>query len=215
MALSQRLSPNGSLPMALSQRKVHLANAPCIVRHAPRRSYRGHTSHVAGLTFLKDDHRLVSCGGRDKALFQFRVVPAPAQAGEPTLMREGAAGTLQTTAFGGGFGDTSGAAAAAGGGGGEEEEGEGVLRRWGESVVLPHKGITRPAWTHVRYTGACGAGGEVGAGAGATGGAGRRGGLGAGGGAAAATAGRSTARGSTMGSTTAPRGSTITAWRNP
>ena len=50
---------------------VNLVNAPCILRHAPRRIYAGHSAHVDDLAFL-GDHRAVPCGGRDKAIFQFR-----------------------------------------------------------------------------------------------------------------------------------------------
>ena len=56
---------------------VHLLNNPCIVQHAPRRVYNGHSSHVADVSFLLDDQRVVSAGGHDKALFQFRVEHDP------------------------------------------------------------------------------------------------------------------------------------------
>jgi len=60
---------------------VHLMNNPCIIQHAPRRAYSGHSSHVADITFLLDDQRVISAGGHDKALFQFRVEHDPYSAG--------------------------------------------------------------------------------------------------------------------------------------
>ena len=106
-------------------------------------------------------------------MFQFRVVPAPVAGGEAMLMHAGTTGTLQTTGFGGGFGEAKGTAQADtgrsvgrstggddfddddyygddGGGGGGVSGGE--LRRWGESIVLPRTGLVKPAWTAERYS---------------------------------------------------------------
>jgi hypothetical protein len=127
-------------------------NAPCIVKHAPRRAYSGHSAHVDDLTFLGNKRsppdRVISCGGRDKAIFQFRVVPAPSVEGESLLLHEGTSGRLATTsAFNGGYSGTVEES-----GGLEYDDAYGApLQRWGESIVLPLKGIVKPAWTKERY----------------------------------------------------------------
>uniref|UniRef100_A0A7S2WGC3 EML-like second beta-propeller domain-containing protein n=2 Tax=Rhizochromulina marina TaxID=1034831 RepID=A0A7S2WGC3_9STRA len=56
---------------------ISLVNAPCIVRHAPRRAYRGHCSHVMDVQFSVNDRRVFSAGGRDCGLLQFKVIDAP------------------------------------------------------------------------------------------------------------------------------------------
>jgi hypothetical protein len=144
-------SPNAKLVVfGDDSGRVNLVNAPCIVRHAPRRVYRGHSAHVADIAFL-GDHRVVSCGGRDTAIFQFRVVAAPSHEGESLVMHEGTAGRLATTqAFNGGYSGTVEES------GGLEFDGRphggAPLRRWGESIALPMKGIARPAWIKERYS---------------------------------------------------------------
>lgn len=37
-------------------------------------SYGGHSSHVTAVTFLHDDTRLISTGGKDTAIMQWAVV---------------------------------------------------------------------------------------------------------------------------------------------
>ena len=144
-------SPNGNLLVfGDDSGNVNLVNAPCIVRHAPRRIYAGHSAHVVDLAFL-GDHRVVSCGGCDKAVFQFRVVAAPSTETENLLMHEGTRGRLATTqAFNGGY---SGTVEESGGVEYDDRQHGGApLRRWGESIALPMKGIARPAWIKERYS---------------------------------------------------------------
>jgi len=62
---------------------VKLFNYPVVVDDAPHRAYRGHCSHVMGVRFNKDDSLLCSAGGKDWAIFQFRVVPIPLGAPPP------------------------------------------------------------------------------------------------------------------------------------
>ena len=52
--------------------RVNLFNYPVIVSQAPCRSYRGHSSHVMNITFTANDKRVVSVGGKDRAVFQWR-----------------------------------------------------------------------------------------------------------------------------------------------
>mmetsp|Transcript_72089 Transcript_72089/g.141410 ORF Transcript_72089/g.141410 Transcript_72089/m.141410 type:complete len:205 (+) Transcript_72089:438-1052(+) len=137
--------------------KVHLVNAPCLVKHAPRRCYRGHSSHVACVSFLKDGNRVVTCGGRDMAVFQYRVVSVSEAEGEANMsggggaesaslmLREGTSGRLKTTSFGGG------GAAAHGDNDNDDDDPDAKGERWGEFVVVPHKGLAKPAWLKMRY----------------------------------------------------------------
>ncbi|XP_076415230.1 echinoderm microtubule-associated protein-like 3 isoform X3 [Peromyscus maniculatus bairdii] len=64
--------------------KVHLFQYPCARAKAPSRMYSGHGSHVTSVRFTHDDSYLVSLGGKDASIFQWRVLgaggsgPAPA-----------------------------------------------------------------------------------------------------------------------------------------
>uniref|UniRef100_A0A674GJH4 EMAP like 3 n=1 Tax=Taeniopygia guttata TaxID=59729 RepID=A0A674GJH4_TAEGU len=51
--------------------KVHLFQYPC----APSHVYGGHGSHVTNVRFTHDDGHLVSLGGKDTSVFQWRVLP--------------------------------------------------------------------------------------------------------------------------------------------
>ena len=52
--------------------RVSLYNYPVIVTQAPCRSYRGHSSHVMNIVFSSNDKRVISVGGKDRAVFQWR-----------------------------------------------------------------------------------------------------------------------------------------------
>lgn len=52
---------------------VSLFNYPCVVQEAACRSYRGHSSHVMAACFNADDSRVISAGGKDRSVFQFRL----------------------------------------------------------------------------------------------------------------------------------------------
>lgn len=64
--------------------KVHLFQYPCARAKAPSRMYSGHGSHVTSVRFTHDDSFLISLGGKDASIFQWRVLgagssgPAPA-----------------------------------------------------------------------------------------------------------------------------------------
>jgi len=51
---------------------VNLYAWPCVVERAPTKAYFGHSSHVMNVRFNADDSRLVSVGGKDRAVFQWR-----------------------------------------------------------------------------------------------------------------------------------------------
>ncbi|XP_069008372.1 echinoderm microtubule-associated protein-like 1 isoform X4 [Embiotoca jacksoni] len=54
--------------------KVHLFAYPCSQFRAPSHVYGGHSSHVTNVTFLHDDNYLVSTGGKDMSVMQWRIV---------------------------------------------------------------------------------------------------------------------------------------------
>uniref|UniRef100_A0A674CAB4 EMAP like 1 n=1 Tax=Salmo trutta TaxID=8032 RepID=A0A674CAB4_SALTR len=54
--------------------KVHLFSFPCSQFRAPSHVYGGHSSHVTNVKFLFDDSCLVSTGGKDMSVMQWRVV---------------------------------------------------------------------------------------------------------------------------------------------
>lgn len=54
--------------------KVHLFSYPCSQFRAPSHVYSGHSSHVTNVGFLCDDSHLVSTGGKDTSIMQWRLV---------------------------------------------------------------------------------------------------------------------------------------------
>uniref|UniRef100_A0A8C6YBC4 EMAP like 2 n=1 Tax=Naja naja TaxID=35670 RepID=A0A8C6YBC4_NAJNA len=61
--------------------KVHLFSYPCCQPRAPSHTYSGHSSHVTNIAFLHDDSLLLSTGGVDTSVLQWRLAlaqnPAP------------------------------------------------------------------------------------------------------------------------------------------
>merc|ERR1719198_1871101 len=55
--------------------KIKMFHAPCVVEDAPFKSFSGHSSHVMNIRFLKDDTHVVSVGGKDRAVFQWKYYP--------------------------------------------------------------------------------------------------------------------------------------------
>ncbi|XP_025030601.1 echinoderm microtubule-associated protein-like 3 isoform X1 [Python bivittatus] len=54
--------------------KVHLFQYPCAKPKAPSHVYGGHGSHVTNVRFTHDDGHLISMGGKDTSIFQWRVL---------------------------------------------------------------------------------------------------------------------------------------------
>ncbi|KAM8833859.1 echinoderm microtubule-associated protein-like 1 isoform 3-T6 [Synchiropus picturatus] len=54
--------------------KVHLFSYPCTQFRAPSHVYGGHSSHVTNVSFLCDDSFVVSIGGKDMSVMQWRIV---------------------------------------------------------------------------------------------------------------------------------------------
>ncbi|KAJ7304187.1 hypothetical protein JRQ81_011719 [Phrynocephalus forsythii] len=54
--------------------KVHLFSYPCCQPRAPSYTYSGHSSHVTNTAFLHDDSLLLSTGGTDTSILQWRLV---------------------------------------------------------------------------------------------------------------------------------------------
>ncbi|XP_057703529.1 echinoderm microtubule-associated protein-like 4 isoform X2 [Corythoichthys intestinalis] len=54
--------------------KVHLFSYPCSTFKAPSHKYSAHSSHVTNVSFLFDDAHLISTGGKDTSILQWRLV---------------------------------------------------------------------------------------------------------------------------------------------
>ncbi|KAI4875120.1 hypothetical protein NFI96_025442, partial [Prochilodus magdalenae] len=54
--------------------KVHLFQYPCSRPKAPSHKYSAHSSHVTNVSFLHKDSHLVSTGGKDTSIMQWRLV---------------------------------------------------------------------------------------------------------------------------------------------
>ncbi|KAL7980702.1 hypothetical protein Chor_001856 [Crotalus horridus] len=54
--------------------KVHLFSYPCCQPRGPSHTYSGHSSHVTNIAFLHDDSLLLSTGGVDTSVLQWRLV---------------------------------------------------------------------------------------------------------------------------------------------
>lgn len=52
---------------------VNVFNYPCVVKNAPRKSYKGHSSHVLNITFAWNDEKLVTVGGHDNCAISWTV----------------------------------------------------------------------------------------------------------------------------------------------
>lgn len=52
--------------------KIYLFNHPVVIDEAPNRQFNGHSSHVANVRFLHDDTRVVSAGGADRSMMQWK-----------------------------------------------------------------------------------------------------------------------------------------------
>lgn len=60
--------------------RVNLLNYPCVVKHAPRKSYGGHGAHVTNVRFFSqsdDITAVASTGGRDASLIVWEVTAPP------------------------------------------------------------------------------------------------------------------------------------------
>ncbi|CAL8367841.1 echinoderm microtubule-associated protein-like 4 isoform X1 [Gadus morhua] len=62
--------------------KVHLFAYPCSRAKAPSHKYSAHSSHVTNVSFLHDDRHLVSTGGKDTSVMQWRLVEKSSSLGE-------------------------------------------------------------------------------------------------------------------------------------
>eukprot|EP01044_Picomonas_judraskeda_P014565 COSAG03_NODE_2331_length_2879_cov_1.649281_2_plen_494_part_00 len=69
-----RSTRGGHLVAADDNGQVRLLNFPCVIDKAPAAVFGGHCSHVPNVRWLSDDRRVVSAGGHDRTLFQWRIV---------------------------------------------------------------------------------------------------------------------------------------------
>lgn len=49
-------------------------NYPCVVQDAPAREFKGHCSHIMNVRFSQDMTYAVSVGGKDRGVFQWKMV---------------------------------------------------------------------------------------------------------------------------------------------
>jgi WD40 repeat protein len=54
---------------------VKLFTYPCVVEDAPFKTYHGHSAEVASVRFMHGDSHVVSVGGNDRSVLQWRVAP--------------------------------------------------------------------------------------------------------------------------------------------
>ena len=69
-----RSSRGGHVVVADDNGQVRMLNFPCVIDKAPSHAFPGHSSHVPNVRWLADDRRVVSAGGHDRTLFQWRIV---------------------------------------------------------------------------------------------------------------------------------------------
>uniref|UniRef100_A0A8B9TM40 Echinoderm microtubule-associated protein-like 3 n=1 Tax=Anas platyrhynchos TaxID=8839 RepID=A0A8B9TM40_ANAPL len=79
--------------------KVHLFQYPCARPKAPSHVYGGHGSHVTNVRFTHDDGHLVSLGGKDTGVFQWRVLGGPVEAPPLPPLRDQGAGARLPACF--------------------------------------------------------------------------------------------------------------------
>jgi microtubule-associated protein-like 6 len=122
---------------------LKLFNYPVVIQDAPHRAYRGHSSHVMCVRFNADDSLVCSTGGKDWAMFQFRVVPVdvaddggPEATGRPAGVA-GGAGTA------GGATSNMGVAAAKGRHAGQSDMVWGPLDAAGKLCLIVRLPITQ------------------------------------------------------------------------
>ncbi len=53
---------------------MKLFRYPCVSKAAKPRTYVGHASHVTNVAFSAEDRFVLSAGGNDKCIIQWRVV---------------------------------------------------------------------------------------------------------------------------------------------
>ena len=54
--------------------KVKLFKYPCVQEKSSFNKYGGHSAHVTNVKFLRDSSYVISTGGGDKSIFQWRYV---------------------------------------------------------------------------------------------------------------------------------------------
>ncbi|XP_041107459.1 echinoderm microtubule-associated protein-like 4 [Polyodon spathula] len=64
--------------------KVHLFQYPCSRPKAPSYKYSAHSSHVTNVSFVHSDSHLISTGGKDTSIMQWRLIEKNVISGEAT-----------------------------------------------------------------------------------------------------------------------------------
>ncbi|KAM6460440.1 echinoderm microtubule-associated protein-like 4 isoform 5-T5 [Liasis olivaceus] len=69
--------------------KVHLFQYPCSKAKAPSHKYSAHSSHVTNVSFTHNDSHLISTGGKDTSIIQWRLVEKAALPQNDTAVEMG------------------------------------------------------------------------------------------------------------------------------
>ncbi|XP_041107594.1 echinoderm microtubule-associated protein-like 4 [Polyodon spathula] len=78
--------------------KVHLFQYPCSRPKAPSYKYSAHSSHVTNVSFVHSDSHLISTGGKDMSIMQWRLIEKNVVSGETTGSNNVASHRAATTA---------------------------------------------------------------------------------------------------------------------
>lgn len=70
-------------PHPVSVMQVRLARYPCVMRGAALLRYRAHAAHITSVRWISQGKRLVSTGGRDACVVQWRVKRSSSERGAP------------------------------------------------------------------------------------------------------------------------------------
>lgn len=77
--------------------KVHLFQYPCSKPKAPSHKYSAHSSHVTNVSFTHNDGHLVSTGGKDMSIIQWRLIEKVSLSQSDNIVEINAANTPSVT----------------------------------------------------------------------------------------------------------------------
>ncbi|KAM3931871.1 echinoderm microtubule-associated protein-like 4 isoform 3-T3 [Leptodactylus fuscus] len=77
--------------------KVHLFQYPCSKPKAPSHKYSAHSSHVTNVSFTHSDGHLVSTGGKDMSIMQWRLIEKVSLSQNDSVVETSAANTPTVT----------------------------------------------------------------------------------------------------------------------
>ncbi|XP_056424139.1 echinoderm microtubule-associated protein-like 4 isoform X3 [Hyla sarda] len=77
--------------------KVHLFQYPCSKPKAPSHKYSAHSSHVTNVSFTHNDNHLISTGGKDMSIIQWRLIEKVSLSQNDNIVEINAANTPTVT----------------------------------------------------------------------------------------------------------------------